>query len=375
MINLNLIDSQESDLLAFSDDSQDSSSISISSLAVNDDIFGTDGPDLLFGTPGDDTIFALAGDDTIIGSIGNDTIFGDEGFDTVDYSDFDEAVTILTAGNFDDGGETLLVNVENIIGAEGEANAIDGSSVTEGSTSLNVNLGNNSLIVEDIPGIGSLNIGVENFVNVFGTSNDDVIVGDAFANNLVGNDGNDTLDGGARNDLLDGGDGEDVLLGGNGKDTLNGGTGNDFLDGGASDDELSGFDGDDTLDGSFGRDTLNGGFGNDFLDGGTSDDLLLGFDGDDILVGGNGRDTLDGGIGNDFLTGGNSPDTFVLSAETGSDVIADFDLRNDAIGLSGGITFEDLSFSGSDIVFNVQTLATLNGVDTTTLTENNFDII
>ena len=394
MVTLNPIALAENDLLIAPDDSPNSSafitaddspdsSAFLTTLASNI-IEGSDAPETIIGTPGDDRIFALGGDDTIIGTTGNDFIDGGEGLDTVDYSNFGEPVTILTAGSFDDGGQTQLFSIENIIGAVGEANAIDGSSVTEGPTSLNIDLSNNSLIVENIPVVGSLNIGVENFVTVFGTSNDDVVVGNTLANDFSGGDGNDTLfgednndtlDGGARDDFLDGGAGADLLLGGNGKDTLNGGIGNDTLDAGASDDVLFGLDGDDILNGSSGRDTLDGGTGNDLLDGGTSDDALFGFDGDDTLIGGNGRDTLFGGVGNDLITGGNSPDTFVLSSEAGTDTIADFQLNSDVIGLSEGITFDELFFSGDEIIFGTQTLATLNQTDTTTLTADDFVVI
>lgn len=167
-------------------------------------------------------------------------------------------------------------------------------------------------------------------------------------------------------------DSDDLLTGTDKDDTLEGFGGNDTLDGGASDDLLDGGEGDDTLLGSFGRDTLNGGFGNDSLDGGTSDDRLLGDDGDDTLTGGNGRDTLDGGIGNDLVTGGNSNDTFVIANDSGIDTITDFGRGNDSIGLSAGISFEELSFSGSDLILGTQTLAILDGFDTTTLSQSDF---
>lgn len=49
------------------------------------------------------------------------------------------------------------------------------------------------------------------------------------------------------------------------------------------------------------------------------------------------------------------------------------DIDNDGdIGLSGGLTFGDLSFSGNSIAFNGETLAVLTGVNTTTLTQSNF---
>jgi len=214
-----------------------------------------------------------------------------------------------------------------------------------------------------------------------GGARDDVLNGNDGDDTLLGGNGQDTLDGGIGNDSLDAGasddqllgqDGNDTLLGGNGQDTLDGGIGDDSLDAGASDDQLLGQDGNDTLLGNAGRDTLSGGIGNDLLDGGSSNDQLLGQEGNDTLLGGVGSDTLDGGIGDDFITGGSSQDTFVLSSEAGTDVITDFGTGNDVIGLSGGLTFADLSFTGNDIIFGDETLATLNGFDTTSLTEGDF---
>ncbi|MEO1801489.1 MAG: hypothetical protein AAFR62_13865, partial [Cyanobacteria bacterium J06629_2] len=88
--------------------------------------------------------------------------------------------------------------------------------------------------------------------------------------------------------------------------------------------------------------------------------------------GGNGRDTLNGEAGNDVLTGGASSDVFVLAAGEGTDTITDFGRGNDSISLAGGISFNDLSFVGNDIVLGSETLATLDGFDAVTLTEGDF---
>lgn len=129
------------------------------------------------------------------------------------------------------------------------------------------------------------------------------------------------------------------------------------------------------LDGGNGKDTLTGGGNDDTLDGGNGKDLLSGNGGDDILIGGNGEDILDGGAGNDTITGGNGRDTFVLAAGEGTDTITDFGDGPDVIGLADGLTFGDLSFVGSDIALGTETLASLTGIDTTTLGESDFIII
>jgi len=140
-------------------------------------------------------------------------------------------------------------------------------------------------------------------------------------------------------------------------------TGNDTLTGNAGNDSLNGGSGNDILTGNAGNDTLIGDNGND---------LLLGNAGNDLLNGGNGEDTLRGGLGTDILTGGNGKDVFVFASGEGGDTITDFSSGNDKIGLTGGLTFGQLSFSGNQIRRGSEVLAVLTGVNTTTLTASNF---
>ena len=128
------------------------------------------------------------------------------------------------------------------------------------------------------------------------------------------------------------------------------------------------------LSGGNGDDLLNGTAGNDSLSGGNGQDTLNGSAGNDTLNGGNGADKLTGGTGNDFLTGGSASDTFIFAAKDGTDTITDFNDGLDYIGLSGGLTFGALSFSGSNIIITStnEILATLTGINTTTLTSADF---
>ncbi|HWJ93694.1 MAG TPA: Ig-like domain-containing protein, partial [Telluria sp.] len=72
--------------------------------------------------------------------------------------------------------------------------------------------------------------------------------------------------------------------------------------------------------------------------GGNGEDILFGMDGADTLDGGNGKDVLVGGAGIDTLIGGNGADTFVISADSGRDIVVDFKPNLDRIlvGYSGG---------------------------------------
>ena len=128
------------------------------------------------------------------------------------------------------------------------------------------------------------------------------------------------------------------------------------------------------INGTNKKDNLVGTDGRDLISGGNGKDILSGKSGDDVLNGGNGKDTLIGGNGDDVLNGGNGKDTFVIAKGQGSDLIEDFS-NNDLIGLANGLGFGDLSFSGSNIFLGDEILVSLNGFDTTTLNESNFDIV
>lgn len=128
------------------------------------------------------------------------------------------------------------------------------------------------------------------------------------------------------------------------------------------------------INGGNSNQTLTGTRGDDLINGGNGRDIVFGDGGNDTLFGGNGDDKLWGGVGNDILTGGNGADTFAFAAGDGRDTITDFKQGTDFIGLTGGLSFGQLSFSGSNILVTStnEILATLTGVNTTTLTAANF---
>jgi len=201
-------------------------------------IEGTDGPDILAGTTGSDTILAKGGDDTILGTLGNDTINGGDGFDTLDYTDLGRKITLLPQGFIGNGfGKgSQIQDIEKIVGGPKKDNTIDGSGTKNSPVFFTIDLSEELLVVEDIPGLGSVKFEVENFVNVEGTENSDSITGNNGKNKLSGNGGNDKLTGGLGNDTLTGGSGSDTLVGTDPsatnnsrkeKDTLTGGSGFD----------------------------------------------------------------------------------------------------------------------------------------------------
>lgn len=158
----------------------------------------------------------------------------------------------------------------------------------------------------------------------------------------------------------------DVIYGTRRKDNITGTSGDDIIFGFQKRDTINGGNGDDLIFGGKGKDTINGGAGHDCLHGGK---------GKDVLIGGAGNDFLHGGRGNDTLTGGAGNDIFVLDRHTGKETITDFTLGSDTIGLAGHLTFNHFSFSGNNIFLYGHKIATLQGVDTTTLTANDFEFV
>jgi predicted extracellular nuclease len=139
---------------------------------------------------------------------------------------------------------------------------------------------------------------------------------------------------------------------------------------------LNGGNGKDTLTGKNGNDLVNGGNGKDLLDGGGGNDTLLGGRGIDTISGNAGNDLINGGRGPDLLTGGTGRDTFVLARSISGDTITDFADTVDFLGLSGGLTFGQLTIAASGnntlIKRGNNTLATLNSVASNLITADDF---
>jgi serralysin len=203
-----------------------------------------------------------------------------------------------------------------------------------------------------------------------GDSRDNLAFGLEGNDTINGNAGNDTLNGNQDDDLIFGGLGNDVLFGGKNNDSLFGNQGNDFLYGNLGNDTLYGGKDNDVLFGNQNDDLLNGDLGNDTLYGGQNSDRLLGGEGDDVLS---------GDLGNDTLVGGGGRDILILAAGKGSDTVQDFQDGTDLLGLSGGLTFAQLTISSSSngtlIRFGNEVLATLTGVQASAIASADFTVI
>ncbi|WP_395672485.1 calcium-binding protein [Inquilinus sp.] len=237
----------------------------------------------------------FSGDDTITGSTLADRLIGFDGADTI---------------NGGDGNDTLRggAGADALNGGAG----LDFANYQGSSAEVFVDLQNNLVFSGDAAG-DTLN-GIE---NLYGSSHDDTLSGDA-GRNIIGGEagadlidgrgGDDALSGEAGNDILNGRDGNDRLVGGDGTDTLGGDAGTDSLDGGA---------GNDSAFGGAGNDSVTGGAGTDQLDGGDDNDIVEGGAGADQLVGGSGIDTAS-------YAGAAAGVTVVLGgASTGGDAAGD----------------------------------------------------
>ncbi|MBD2301382.1 calcium-binding protein [Nostoc sp. FACHB-190] len=322
----------------------------------NDILLGGDGNDTVFGESGDDTLFNDAGSDNLIGGTGNDYFYvldasgssllnGGTGIDTADYSALSQAITLKSTGIVSKGvgfGTDQLVQVERIFATSSLNDWIDASDATA-PTSITVNLLTNSLIVNNVPGLGTLTFTVSGFENVRGTNQNDSITGDN------------------ANNILNGGAGNDVLGGSNGNDTLNGDVGTDTADysalgqtivlgptgtvskSGGGIDQLNGIETitasallGDTINSSTatGSVSITANLGtnsltvNNVLIGGVTTNLnftvnnfenVTGTGNNDIITGNNGNNILNGGAGNDVLRGSNGNDT--LNGDAGTDTV------------------------------------------------------
>jgi Ca2+-binding RTX toxin-like protein len=234
----------------------------------DDVLYGDNGWNVLVGRNGNDRLFGLDGNDTLLGGKDADHLFGGVGADYLDGGgDFDLA-------HYDEAKSSVTAVLFNPLLNAGEAG-------------------------------GDIYVGIEGLV---GSNFNDILVGDAGANELRGLDNDDTLVGGEGADLLDGGFGSHdtasyfwATAGVTARldwAALNAGeaAGDTYI----RIENLDGSEFPDMLVGDGGANVLSGRNGNDMLVGLGGINILYGEDGDDHLWGGEGPDELWGGAGFDY---------------------------------------------------------------------------
>jgi Ca2+-binding RTX toxin-like protein len=159
--------------------------------------------------------------------------------------------------------------------------------------------------------------------------------------------------------------GENTVHSGSGIDTIDVGNG-DRIFGGSGDDKIYATDAKNYR--------LSGGSGNDLFYLGVNG-RALGGDGDDkFFVTEGGGNLISGGAGADqfWITTGDIPR---VDNKNVANTIVDFQMGADVLGISvqgQSFAFKDLVLSNNDIIINGNTIATLIGVNTSTLTASNF---
>jgi glycerophosphoryl diester phosphodiesterase len=259
-----------------------------------------------------------------------------------------------------DSKTILVANDNNYPFSIGRPTAIDNNEIVvlelEKPLALDARLGVAAAIAE-APSLDS------------GTSgNDKAIANDPTSNVKI--DGiNDNIFTGAGNDEID------TVMG-----VISAFAGNNRVDAGSGDDKIFVNQGDRVFGGN-GNDTFEAkdGKGGNRLSGGAGDDkFFLGFG--DRALGGDGKDEffVSSG-GNNLLSGGAGADIFnIITAgaiPSAANTILDFQSGTDLIkiqGLGAAFGFNNLTRSGNDIAIGSSVIATLIGVDTSTLTASNF---
>jgi serralysin len=377
--------------------------------ALDNEIVGAEGNDILRGLTGNDSLIGGIGNDTLTGGAGSDYYEVDNVNDVVDESD-DVAVDPTTPGQRG-GRDTIATFMDSYI----LPSNVENLTATRSFQVLSEE--------KTLSGVVITGIYAPDVARTF--------TGNSLDNEIVGGEKNDTVAGGAGNDFLIGGIGDDRLAGesgnddfdidslgdvvvekaGDGHDTISTSLTSYSLDGPAQgsdlvnvedlifkgamtvvdpgnlDEVVSGqeasrpptvifdrnvafsgrgnaqnnvmvsADGDDYLSGLAGNDTLVGLIGRDTLDGGDGRDELYGLSGADVLAGGADSDIIDGGEDNDALFGGLGSDK--LWGNTGNDRIAGEGGNDQLVGdkgndwLSGG--------TGNDRLFGEAGADTLDG--------------
>ncbi len=227
-----------------------------------------------------------------------------------------------TGGIATDGNDTLggSAGVDTMAGGKGDDTYIvnkDGDTVTE-----NANEGIDHVIASAKHTLGA---NVENLtltgaaaINGYGNELNNIIVGNAGANNLEGRAGADTIAGGGGNDILEGGDGNDVYIVQDAGDLI---VEKANLGAGGYDRVFASVS--YTLSTQVEELTLTGA-ANLTATGNTGANTLNGNAGHNLLNGGDGADRMIGGLGDDTYYVDHSQDAVIEAAGEGIDTIVSF---------------------------------------------------
>jgi hypothetical protein len=296
---------------------------------------------------------------------GNNTVPGDTGNNT------DPIDTGNNTDPIDTGNNTDPIDTGNNTGPIDTGNNTDpgdtGNNTDPGNSGNDIYYGDNS---DDI---------------FSGGNGNDTIYGGEGNNQLNGGDGDDTIYAGAGDDILNGGEGNNLIYAGEGNNTITANSGKDVIYAGAGDDVINIAGGDNLIYAGEGNNTVTTGAGNDTIYTGAGNDVIYAGAGDDVIYAGEGDNIIYGGTGNNTVYTGSGSDLFALTAGEGSTAIINFEVGKDLLGLTEGLTFEQLSitqgtngdqfFTEISIANSDDILATLNWVKADAITSSSFTLV
>jgi len=312
----------------------------------NDELWGSDGNDVITGGPGNDTIIGVSGNNVLTGGGGNSTILGGSGTDTITGGAGSNSLKggtgtetyVFELGN---GSDTIVENTTTAgidtlrLGA-----GIQPSDVTfahrGGSNDLLIRFGattGSTIVVQGFlngASSGSHQLGSITFAD--GTSLTAAQVLAIAASTYASDNGHDTIQGGPGNNTIYGGSGSDTLIGGSGTNLIIGGSGTELIEGGS------------------GYNTLIGGAGNDTLIAGPNGDLIDTGAGNALVETGAGNDTVNAAGGVDTLQPSNGNDTYQFGIGSGQDTLQGYSyypakIGTDTLLFGPGLAAGDLTFS------------------------------
>ena len=276
------------------------------------------------------------------------------GVESIEAGDGEDTVQALGSHNWNVlGANSFLLQGITFSGVENlNANGsdhLDYSAYADGDVSVDLSTG-----------IATGFSGISGFMDVTGSAQNDLLIGDDNINVLSGGDGSDELQGGLGNDTLIGGDGIDTVFASRASSMT-------LLDGslsiGAELDTLVGIDNADlTITGAVGY-TLDA---SGFNAGGTT---LIGGDGNDTLIGSNQDDRFAGGLGDDTIVGNGQVLLDTIVAERDADMAL---VHTDASTGSGTLT---IALTEVDNFSGIETALLTGGESSNQLDAQGFDNI
>ncbi|HSH96827.1 MAG: calcium-binding protein [Methylophilaceae bacterium] len=333
--------------------------------AGNDTVSSGVGNDTLEGGDGNDSLSSGNGNDLLVGGAGADALNGGTGIDTASYITSTAGVQINLLTGASHGGDAegdYLVGIENLIGSSNSdvltGNA--GNNLLDGQASadtLTGGAGDDTYIVDDLG-----DVVIENASEGIDTIKASIsyTLGDYVENLTLTGSTTINATGNALSNIIQGNAANNIIVGNGGNDTLIGGAGDDtYIVDDLGDVVIeNAYEGIDIIKTSVSY-TLGDYVENLTLTGSNAinatgnalSNIIQGNAANNIILGNSGHDTLIGGAGDDFLDGGAGSDIYVFSKGDGADVISSSESTDEISFLDVGVNeLTSVDQIGNDLV-------------------------